>query len=85
MCIAVTGSGTYVSDWSTTATASKAMCTHANYLANNVIVATSPEYCGGSDTTYYSDWPSPGYFPAYTQLCNTWAGIPGRACETIYP
>lgn len=83
VCIAVTGSGTYVNDWTTTTTASQATCTHANYLANNVVIATSPEYCGGSHTTYHSTWPSPGYFANGTVLCNTWTGLPGRACVRI--
>jgi hypothetical protein len=26
---------------------------------------------------------NPGTFPVGTRLCSTWAGIPGKPCDTI--
>ncbi len=83
VCIYVVGSGTYVTRWETRAVLPTAMCTVSRYWANGVLVYEGTTKCGSAGGSVTSYWPSPGYFPAGTEVCNTWTGIPGRPCETI--
>lgn len=84
VCIYLVGSGTNVSSWATNAWSYSYVCTYANFSANGTPIAQSNTLCG-SHQSFLVTWYHPGYFAPYTQLCNTWAGIPGRACETIIP
>ncbi len=83
VCIDVVGSGTTVSYWSTSTTLPYSLCTSSSYWANDVLVAKGPTQCGDVGSELSSAWNDPGYFPAGTQLCNTWSNISGRPCETI--
>ncbi len=83
VCIYVTGSGTDVTNWSTSATLPGSMCTVADYWADQNLVYQGNEKCGSGGTSVSSYWPQPGYFPAGTQLCNTWSNISGRPCESV--
>jgi hypothetical protein len=84
VCIFVTGSGLNVSDWTTTASLTKTMCTTASFLVNNVLYAQGVNTCGTNGDELASDWSDPGNFPNGTILCNTWTGLPGRACATVH-
>lgn len=58
---------------------------HARHFYDNgTLIAQGSTLCG-SEQSFQVTWNDPGYFAPYTELCNTWAGIPGRACEEIYP
>lgn len=83
VCIYVTGSGTRVTWWSTTAVLPSSECSVAKYWANGVLVYDGNSKCGSAGTEVSSYWPDPGYFSAGTQLCNTWTGVPGKPCETV--
>lgn len=83
VCIYVTGSGTQVTYWSTTAVLPSSECSVADYWANGQLVYKGKSKCGSAGAEVSSYWPDPGYFAAGTQLCNTWTGVPGRPCETI--
>lgn len=83
VCIYVTGSGTHVTRWSTTAVLPSWMCTFAEYWANGELVYVGNTKCGSKGDEVMSYWSNPGDFPVGTQLCNTWIGIAGKPCETI--
>jgi hypothetical protein len=83
VCIYVVGSGTQVTKWETTAVLPTAMCTVAKYWANGVLVYEGTIKCGSAGGSVMSYWTRPGYFAAGTQVCNTWANVQGRPCETI--
>ena len=83
VCIYVTGSGTDVTNWSTSATLPTSMCTVADYWANGNLVYQGNEKCGSGGASVSSYWPEPGYFAPGTQLCSTWAGVAGKPCETV--
>ena len=83
VCIHVTGTGTHVTRWSTTAVLPSSMCTFAEYWANGVLVYVGNTKCGSAGDEVSSYWPDPGSFSVGTQLCNTWTGIAGKPCETI--
>ena len=83
VCIYVTGSGTRVTWWSTTAVLPSPMCTFAQYWADGALIYEGNTKCGSEGTEVSSYWSNPGYFAAGTEVCNTWAGVPGRPCETI--
>lgn len=83
VCIYVVGSGTQVTKWETSAVLPMAMCTVAKYWANGVLVYEGTSKCGSAGGSVMSYWSGPGYFPAGTQVCNTWTNVPGRPCETI--
>jgi hypothetical protein len=83
ICIYVEGSGTQVTYWSTTAVLPVSMCTVAKYWANGVLIYEGNTKCGSAGARVSSYWNSPGYFPAGTEVCNTWTGVPGKPCETI--
>lgn len=83
VCIYVTGSGTRVTWWSTTAVLPSSMCTFAEYWANGALVYEGNTKCGSAGGEVSSYWPHPGYFATGTQLCNTWIGVPGKPCETV--
>lgn len=83
VCIYITGSGTDITNWSTSATLPTSMCTIANYWANGNLVNQGNEKCGDAGASVYSYWPQPGYFGPGTQLCSTWTGVAGRPCETV--
>lgn len=83
VCIYVTGSGTLVTWWSTTAALPSSMCTFAKYWANGVLVYEGNTKCGSSGAEVHSYWADPGYFAAGIVVCNTWVGVPGKPCETV--
>lgn len=83
VCIHIQGSGTYVADWWTTATLPRATCTEALFWANGELVHAGATHCGSAGSSYSSDWPGPQYFPAGTEVCQTWVNVPGRPCERI--
>ena len=82
VCEYVQGSGTQVTDWETTAYASSATCTYANFWVNYVLERQSSQQCVAAGTQLRSDWKNTS-FPAGTVLCNTWANIAGQPCVTI--
>jgi hypothetical protein len=84
ICIAITGSGLHVSDWSTSVVISKTMCSSASFTANGVLVAVGSSTCGTSGDQLRADWSSPGNFANGTVLCNTWSGVSGKPCETVH-
>lgn len=83
VCIHVEGSGTYVTNWWTTATIPFSTCTVAQFWANGFLVHKGALRCGNAGTSFRSDWPDPGYFAPGTQVCQTWTNVPGRPCEWI--
>lgn len=83
VCIYVTGSGTHVTRWSTTAVLPSSMCTFAEYWANGDLAYVGNTKCGSEGDEVSSYWPNPGSFSTGTKLCNTWSGIAGRPCETV--
>jgi hypothetical protein len=83
VCIYVVGSGTQVTKWETSAVLPTAMCTVAKYWADGVLVYEGTVKCGSAGGSVTSYWSRPGYFPAGTQVCNTWTNVSGRPCETI--
>jgi len=83
VCIYVTGSGTDVTNWSTSATLPASMCTVADYWADGNLVYQGNDKCGSGGASVSSYWPEPGYFAPGTQLCSTWTGIAGRPCEIV--
>ena len=83
VCIYVTGSGTDVTNWSTSATLPASLCTVADYWANGNLVYQGNEKCSSGGASVYSYWPEPGYFAPGTQLCSTWTGVVGKPCETV--
>lgn len=82
VCIDLQGSGSEVNDWDTTAWASQAVCTEADYWANNVLENQGTTKCVAAGTELVSDWDNTSW-PNGTVLCNTWPGISGKPCETI--
>jgi hypothetical protein len=84
ICIAITGSGLHVSNWTTTVVISKTMCSSASFFANGVLVAVGSSTCGTSGDQLVADWSSPGNFANGTVLCNTWTGVAGKPCETVH-
>lgn len=83
VCIYLTGSGTDVSSWSTTASVAGSICSYATFWADNSVIATGNTVCATNETLQ-ATWNNPGYFAPGTILCNTWANVAGRPCETIY-
>jgi hypothetical protein len=84
ICIFITGSGLHVSDWQTTVSLSRSMCSTASFLVNGVLRASGGSQCGSAGDLLVSDWQSPGNFANGTVLCNTWSGISGKPCETVH-
>lgn len=82
VCIDVQGSGSQVSDWETTAWAASPTCTYANFWVNGALARQGNQQCVSGGTELRSDWTNTS-FPNGTVLCNTWAGIQGKPCETI--
>lgn len=81
--VCITGSGTEVTNWSTSATLPASMCSVADYWAAGNLVYQGNEKCGAGNGSVFSYWPKPGYFAPGTQLCSTWTGVAGRPCETV--
>jgi hypothetical protein len=84
ICIAITGSGLHVSDWTTSVVIPRTMCSSASFFANGVLVAVGSNTCGTSGDQLVADWSSPGNFANGTVLCNTWTGVSGKPCETVH-
>jgi hypothetical protein len=84
VCIYVTGTGLNVSNWATSATITRAMCSTANFLVNGVVWAIGAQTCGPADSNLVSVWSDPGNFANGTQLCNTWSGVSGEPCITVH-
>lgn len=83
VCIYIKGSTTWVTYWRTTALLPSSMCTVAKYWDNGVVIYEGNTKCGSAGGTVSSYWTTPGYFPAGTELCNTWTGLSGKACVMI--
>jgi hypothetical protein len=79
VCIYVNTSG---SVWQTTAGATQATCTYADFWVNHVLVLQTATQCASAGTELEAEWTGAS-FPAGTLLCNTWPGIAGEPCETI--
>lgn len=73
---------TKVTKWTTEAVLQKPTCTFAMYWANGTLVRQGTVKCGSKGADVTSAWSNPGHFPAGTEVCNTWTGIPGGPCET---
>jgi hypothetical protein len=88
VCIDITGSGTNVTNWTTTAYGNVG-CTMPWFIWTEPGQGTQhepgPEICPTSsgDGVYYDTQGPYGYFPDRTHLCNTWNRIPGEPCENI--
>jgi len=88
VCIDITGSGTNVDNWTTTAFGNVG-CTQPVFLWTEPGQLTSrefgPEICptSGGDGVYYDTEGPEGFFPGGSHLCNTWIRIAGEPCENI--
>jgi hypothetical protein len=82
VCIVIQGSGLQVTDWQTTAWASSAVCTYADFWVSGVLEGQGSRQCVSAGTELESNWKNTS-FPNGTVLCNTWPGINGKACATI--
>lgn len=83
VCIYIKSSTNWVTYWRTTAFLPSSMCTVAKYWETGVLIYDGNTKCGSAGQTVSSYWNYPGFFSASTELCNTWTGVPGKACETI--
>lgn len=83
VCIALTGSGTYLSKWRTTATVTSSTCSYARFHRNDTVIRTSATICSPGSGTLEAIWQSPGYFTDGDKLCNSWNGISGYPCKYI--
>jgi hypothetical protein len=85
VCLSVTGNGTSVSAWSTSVEPSSAICTHAEFLVNNSLVGQSATKCLASSQSASASLNNPSGLSLSPgdQLCNEWAGVPGKPCATI--
>ena len=88
VCIILTGSGRKVTGWQTTGEytgSSDAFCTYAVYWApGNSVYATGITVCGGPGEYYGYYAEVPIVWSSNIELCNTWAGIPGKPCEEVH-
>jgi len=88
VCIIITGSGLKVTGWQTTGEytgAKDPFCTYSVYWApGNTVYATGIVVCGGQGTYYGYFADVPIVWTTNIQICNTWAGIPGKPCETVH-
>jgi hypothetical protein len=87
VCLQVTGSGTYISNWNTWAFGNVG-CTHALYLEDGALWLESLAICptSSSDGVYYFYLNIDGSpFDADTTVCNNWVSKPinGFPCEEI--
>jgi hypothetical protein len=82
-CQAMSISGTTVTNWATSTTAPKDVCTYAEYFDNGTIIAESSETCLSTGQQANALWSDPGSFPARAKLCTAWTGIPGKPCNTV--
>lgn len=83
VCIYIKSSTTWVTYWRTTALLPSSMCSVAKYWANGNLIYEGNTKCGSAGETVSSYWTYPGFFAAGTELCNTWTGVTGKACETV--
>lgn len=83
VCIYLKGSGTYLSEWKTTATVSGSTCSYARFHRNGSVIRTSSTICSSGSGTLVAIWDSPGYFSDGDKLCNSWYGISGYPCKYI--
>ena len=84
VCISITGTGTYVSDWNTTAYwGGGYICTHSFWFINDSRIRTGNGVCGGAGV-FFSDWQANRHWPSPSLACNTWQNMPGKPCETIH-
>lgn len=83
VCIWVYGRGYTVTKWDTVVGDHPYVCSFAAYLGPpNTIEATSNEVCGSGQL--YSIWPGTHTFTQKTEICNTWANVSGKPCETVH-
>lgn len=86
VCISVSGSGTYVSNWNTQAFGNVG-CSHALYLVDGASWLESLAICPSSSAqgVYYFNLNYDGDFGEETTLCNNWVSNPinGFPCETV--
>lgn len=83
VCIVLTGTGTYLSKWRTTASVTSATCSYARFHRNDSVIRTSATICSSGSGTLEAIWESPGYFTDGDKLCNSWNGISGYPCKYI--
>lgn len=81
VCIDVDGSGLQVTNWRTTASTSTYRCEYAYFKRNGNVIKVLSD-CGSG--TLSANWSSPGWFSHGDKLCNTWSGISGQPCVTVY-
>ena len=83
VCIFLTGTGLYVSDWTTRAYPTSYVCSSPRFWRNGVLVATGSTACGGAGSEFVAHYGS-GWFSDGDVLCSTWTNLPGRPCETVH-
>lgn len=81
-CQFIDGTGMTVTEWYSQTTAPSAVCTHANFYASGALVAQSASICLSAGGSTSASW-DPGSFPAGTNVCSEWTGVPGRPCDRI--
>lgn len=83
VCIDITGSDLFVSNWTTTAYGNVG-CTYAAFHSQS-FTAYGPWICStGSGPGVYYDTTGPvGYYQDDEEVCNSWLEIRGYPCETI--
>lgn len=84
VCIYLTGSGTHLDRWMTTADVASASCTSASFWADGAVVRRSTTVCTSGSGTVTATWNNPGTFPHGTQACNSWSGVQGHPCKMIF-
>jgi hypothetical protein len=84
VCISIAGNGTYVAYWATAAFPTYGYrCTDPYYWSAGRIIYTGPPQCRASSYYQSAAYVSDNWATSNVQVCNTWAGIPGKPCETI--
>lgn len=82
-CQVIFSSRTDVTNWYAQTTASSSVCTYAKFLVNGSLLGESGSVCLSKGQSTSSDWSNPGRFASGSQLCTTWVGVPGKACDTV--
>jgi hypothetical protein len=83
VCIAITGDGLFVSNWTTTAYGNVG-CTYAAFHSQMFTVYGRWICATGSGPGVYYDTTGPiGYYQDDEEVCNSWLDIRGYPCETI--
>lgn len=85
VCITIYGDGLYISEWDTRALwDGDYICTQSAWWNPKYLpIRYGNGVCGGSGV-FFSYWQPKRNFKQ-ALACNTWYGIPGKPCESVYP